>query len=79
MSDASTLEYDRRASERAQIELDKLEAARARLELLYAHASDDEQDRIGMALDDCGDKIGALQDWLHEVNGEIWLHGGEWR
>lgn len=74
MRDASTLEYDRRDAERTLIDLDDLLAEKEALQILLEHADSDEvHDRIGLALDQCGDAIGQLQSRLDEVGG------GEWR
>lgn len=76
---ASMLQYDRRDCERTLLALDDLEAERAALEILYAHASDDDEDRIALALAHCEDAVGVLKDRLHETKYDIGLRGGEWR
>lgn len=77
---ASTLQYDRRDAEWAMIYLDDLLAEREALQILLEHADTDEvHDRIGLALDQCGDAIGQLQARLHETQYEIGLSAGEWR
>lgn len=77
---ATTLEYDRRDTERTLVQLDLLGHEREALEqLLHASDYDDEIDRLGLALDACGDAIGVLQSRLYETEYEIGLSGGEWR
>lgn len=77
---ATTLAYNRRDAEWTLIDLDDLLAEREALQILLEHADTDEvHDRIGLALDQCGDAIGQLQTRLHETQYEIGLRAGEWR
>lgn len=79
MRDASTLEYDRRDADRTALALDMLLIERDALALIFDAAPEADKDRLGLALDQCSDAIGALQDRLHETEYEIGLFGGGWR